>query len=329
MHKRYVGIAVAVAVLGAALAAHGQWTWTPETGRFVNLKKLPKETPELQVEFARSLMLEGQYKKALRETNKFENYYGDSDYADENQFLRGEIRMAQGKHMAAAKEFQQVVANYPESDLYEDVIAKQYEIGDFYYDRGERNVARRVWRPFRKRPFTRAIEVYNMVIDNQPFTAEAAEAQYKVGLCHFTLEEYIEAAYEYQRVVEDYGTSDWVDEAGYGLAMCYYNASLPPEYDQAPSYLAIRSIDEFKGRFPGDSRGAELDGKRVEMRERIAAQRLKTAQFYEKRRKFEAARIYYEVVTEQFPETVSAGQAQEWLDTNPQGTTPGAEPEAT
>jgi outer membrane assembly lipoprotein YfiO len=304
---------VGVVLLGVATTARAQWKWTPQTGRWINEKRMPKETPELQVDYARSLMLQGDLKKAFRETDKFVSFYGDGEYADQNQFLRGEIRMAQGKYMDAAKEFQQVVAAYPDSELYSEVIAKQYEIGDIYYAHGEANLDKGWWRLFRKRPFRKSIEVYTMVIDNQPFTDEAAEAQYKVGLCHFTLEEYIEAAFEYQRVIEDYASSDWVDEASYGLAMCYYESSLPPDYDQAPSYLTIQAVEDFKVRFPGDNRVADLEEKAAEVRERIATQRLQTAQFYEKRRRFDSARIYYNVVIDQFPDTQAAGEAQEWL----------------
>ncbi len=307
------GVAILLFALGAPERAEGQWVWTPQTGRFVNLKRLPKETPELQVEHARSLLVRGEYKQAIRETDKFEAYYGDSEYADENQFLRGEIRLAQGKYTVAAKEFQQVVSNYPESDRYGEVISKQYDIGDRFYAEGQRNLDRGWWHLFRKRPFKNAIEVYNLVIDNEPFTPEAAQAQYKVGLCHFTLKEYIEAAYEYRRVVEDYSTSDWVDEASHDLAMCYYEASLPPDYDQSPSQLAVNAMDDFLQRYPGDERETDMEGKREEMRERIAQQRLNTARFYEKRQKYDAARIYYEVVVKQFPETQAAQEAQKWL----------------
>lgn len=309
---RWVGAAVALTVMVQG-AAYAQWTWSPQTGRWINVKRLPKETPELQVEYARSLMVQGDYKKALRETDKFKDYYHDTEWADDNQFLRGEITEAQGNLLSAAKEFQQVVSAYPESDLFDEVIAKQYGIGDHFYDRGTANMGKSWWYPMRKRPFRRAITVYTMVIDNQPFTDSAAQAQYKVGLCHFTLEEYKEAAFEYQKVIDDYAASDFVDEASYGLAMCHYKDSLPPAYDQAPSLLAVEAVDNFKRKFPNDSRVAELDGIKTEMLNRVAEQRLRTAKFYEKRRKFDSAAIYYEVVAEQFPDSSSAQEAEAWL----------------
>lgn len=298
------------------MAAQAQWRWTPETGRWVNIRNMPRETAELQYEHARGLMLEGNLKRAWRETEKFDKWYGDSDFADRNQFLRGEIRMAQGKDVSAAREFQQVVSNYPDTGLFDEVISQQYAIGDKLYERGQVRL-NQWWRPFRQRPLRRSAEVYEMVVQNQPFTPEAAEAQYKIGLTHFTRENYYEAAYEYRRVIEDYGGSDWVDEASHGLALCYYELSLPPEYDQSPSRLAIRAIDDFKARFPHDERVQDLDEIRVEMHESIAQQRLQSAQFYEKRRQFPAAKLYYQRVVDQFPGTGAASEAEAWLAAHP------------
>lgn len=313
-------VALSVLIGGAAEA---QWRWTPETGRFVNIKRQPKETAELQLEFARSFLIQGEYKNALRETGKFIDFYGDSELADQNRYLRGEIKMAEGDWVGAAQEFQQVVVNYPGSALYDQVIEQQYAIGDALYDKGVRNIEEKGpwysfgWRPFKLKPFKKAIEVYSMVIENQPFTPAAAEAQYKVGLCHQTREEYIEAAFEYRRVIEDYSSSEWVDDASYSLAKTYEAQSLPPDYDQVPSQLTIEAIDSFAARFPGDERHAELVPVRTKMRENIARQRLNTARFYEHRRLFGPARLCYEVVVREFPETEAAKTAQAWLDANP------------
>lgn len=312
------GLRVLIVALVAvwALPVHAQWTWTPQTGRWVNLKRLPKETAELQIEHARALMLDGDYRKAMKETEKFTQFYANDPLADENQYLRGEILMAQGKWMDAAKEFQKLLASHPETKRYGEALAKQYEIGDKYYDKGLERIQKRFVFFNKKRPLKRAAEVYGMVVENQPFTAEAAQAQYKIGLCHFTRKEYTEAAYEYRRVVEDYASSDYVDEASYGLAECYYKASLSPAYDQAPSQLAIEAVDEFKARYPEDERNAGLAEWRGEMRESIARQRLQTAQFYEKRREFASARLYYEQVAGEFGETGAAETAKSWLAEN-------------
>lgn len=301
--------------LGVVYTAEAQWTWSPQTRRFINLKRMPKESAELQMEYARTLFIAGEYRDALTETNKFEAFYKESDFSDDNQYLRAEIYLAQGKLMRAARTFQQVISTYPDTELYEGAIKHQYTIGDQLYEAGLKKMQKR-FTIFRKRPLKQAIEVYTMVVDNQPFTPEAAEAQYKIGLCHFTRKEYIEAAFEYRRVVEEYADSDWVDEAQYDLAKTYYTMARPADYDQTPSQLAIDQIDNFLVRFPTDERAADLQAKRLEMSNEIALQRLRSAQFYEKRREFDAARLYYGIVVEQYPGTPAAEQAQAWLSQN-------------
>lgn len=310
------GRSLVLVIILLAGTAGAEWTWTPETGRWVNAKRLPKETAELQVEYARSLMLEGKYKQAMEETSKFSKFFPTSDAADDNQFLRGEIRMKQQNYKSASKEFQQVLKNYPDTDLYQQAIANQYVIGDHFYEEGQKKMNKK-WALLKKRPLKRASEVYGMVIENQPFTPEAAQAQYKVGLCHYAREEYTEAAFEYRRVIEDYAGSEFVDDAGFGLAMCYYDGSRPPDYDQTNSELAVRAIDDFTSQFPTDGRTAELDTKRAEMRARMAEGQLRSAAFYVKRREFLSARIYYELIAKDFADTPAATKANEWLAANP------------
>lgn len=325
---RRLALPLVLILIGWTGAASAQWVWTPETGRFVNLDNLPKETPELQVEHARSLMVGGEYKRAFNETNKFLEFYPDTAYADENQFIRGEIKLAQEEYLDAAEEFQKVISQYPESDLYDDVIERQYNIADTLFEKGEERVAKqekgfRPWRPlqrinpFRRRPFKKAIDVYAMVIENQPFTPEAAKAQYKIGLAHFEREEYLEASFEFRRVIEDYPTSDRVRDAAYYLTRSYEEAALEPEYDQSPSKLAIDSIREFTRRFPDDPRVEERQDVLLDMRERMAQQRLLTAEYYERRAEPDSARIYYEITAYEFSETEAAGEALAWLEAHP------------
>jgi outer membrane protein assembly factor BamD (BamD/ComL family) len=128
--------------------------------------------------------------------------------------------------------------------------------------------------------------------------------------------QYVEAAFEYKRVIEDYSTSPWVDDAAASLADCYVDSALKSDYDQQPSQLAITAIDEFKERFPDDARNADLAKKKLAMQESIADQRLKVAQFYTRRHNFDSARMYYEMVTKDFPATSAAQKANEWLDKN-------------
>jgi outer membrane protein assembly factor BamD (BamD/ComL family) len=322
-NSRLLGVGL-VLISGSAIA---EWTWTPETGRLVNLDRMPKETPELQVEFARGLLVGKKYEKAFNETDKFIKFYPDTDWSDDNQKLRGDIRLADGEYTKAADEYQLVITGYPDSPLYNSVIQQQYVVGNTLYSEGQKRVEKvdnaSSWNIYRKlrfnkyRPLKKAIEVYTMVIDNQPFTDTASEAQYKVGLCHFTRGEYLESAFEYRRVLEDYGQSEWVQEALFSLIQAYDHASRPAEYDQAPSQLTIDTINQYKRQYPSDTRIAEMDEVVDKLNSRIAEQHLFTAKHYEKRGHKLAARMSYERVVEEYANTLAAEDAQKWLAKNP------------
>lgn len=325
--NRYV---VAITLCGAFLlsaAASAQWIYTPEIGRFINLKNFPRETAELQLQYARSLFVAGDYSAALDEASKFDTYYANTPEADQNQFLRGEIYQADGKFTKAVQEYQRVVNEYPGSPLYDDVIEKQYAIGDALYDKGVAAVERKdtsLWRklryrisPFKHRSFKQAIDVYEQVTDNNPFAPESAEAQFKIGRSHEATKKYIEAADAYLRVLEDYPDSPWVREAAYGLTQAYNNSTYEPDYDQGPSLLTIRSVREFQARFPQDGRNEELAALETEMWDRVSQQRYQTARFYERRQDPTAARIYHVLNVREHPESPSAELSQAWLDEHP------------
>ena len=155
--------------------------------------------------------------------------------------------------------------------------------------------------------------MYSLVLDNQRFTDAAARAQYRIGLSHFTREQYLDASFEYRQVLEMYPNSEYVRDASYGLVRTYQELSLDPDYDQEPSQLTMNRIVDFASQFPGDDRLEELEQVSAEMEGNIARQRLQTAKFYERRRLFLSAHISYRAVAEQYPGTESGREAEEWL----------------
>jgi outer membrane protein assembly factor BamD len=325
--RRIASVCALCFAMSAAAPAFAQWVYTPEIGRFINLKSFPRETAELQLQYARSLFVAGDYSDALGEIEKFDTFYGDAPEADQNQFLRAEVYQAQDRYLRAAQEYQRVVTQYPGSPLYDDVIREQYAIGDALYDRGVENLEKKdssLWRRlryrmnfFKHRSFRQAIDVYELVTANNPFAPESAEAQFKIGRSHEAQENHIEAADAYLQVLEDYPDSPWVREAAYGLTEAYWNQTYGPDYDQGPSLLTIRSIREFQARFPEDERNDGLRENQAELWERIAQQRYQSARFYERRRDFLSARIFHVMVVNEHPETEAARRSQEWLDANP------------
>ena len=305
-------VIIAVVLVAYAGAANAVWVWTPETGRWVNPKNQPKETPEAQLEYASQLRLAGDYEEALGEYEKFFKFYPDSDLCPEAQFQIGELYEARGDYERASKEYQKVVSNWRASDLFDKVLEKQYEIADRFYQ--EEMARTRRFRLFRGRYLRRAIRIYEQVIENAPFGPAAAQAQYRIAECYFASGHYLEATYEYQKVLDEYPSSEWAGQAMYGLAMCYYEQALPAEYDQTIARKSVEQFRLFAGLYPDDPKTQEATQKIADLLEEMARQQLVVAAYYEKIQRPDSARVYYRTVVAKYPGTQAADEAKEKLE---------------
>jgi outer membrane assembly lipoprotein YfiO len=297
-----------LALVSCAGVAHAVWVWTPETGRWINPRNQPRETPEAQLEYASQLRLAGEYEEALTEYEKLFRFYPDSDVCPEAQFQIGQLYEAMGEYERASQEYQKVISNWRSSELFDEVIAKQYEIADWFYQ--QELARRRGFRLFRGRYLRKGIQIYEQVIEDAPFGPAAAQAQYRIAECYFALGQYLEATYEYQKVLDEYPSSEWAGQAMYGLAMCYYKQALPAEYDQTIARKAIEQFETFTGMYPDDPKTDEAAARIAELRERIARQQLLIAQFYERTEKADSARVYYRIVVAKYPNTDAAAEAR-------------------
>ena len=293
--------------LAFAGSASAVWVWTPETGRWVNPKNQPKETAEAQLEYANQLRLAGDYDEALSEYEKFFMFYPDSELCAEAQFQVGGLYEARGDYERASNEYKKVISNWPTSDFFDKVIEKQYEIADWFCQKEAKRAGR--FTLFRGRYLLKAIEIYEWVIENAPFGRAAARAQYTIADCNFALGRYLEATYEYQKVLDEYPASGWAGQATYGLAICYYKQALPGEYDQTIARKAVEQFRLFVRMHPDDSKTEEAEMRIAELREDMARQQLMIARFYERIEKPASARLYYGFAVAKYPGTEAASEA--------------------
>jgi outer membrane assembly lipoprotein YfiO len=296
-------------------SAHAAWTWTPEIGRWINLKRQPRETAGLQYQYAEQVLTEGDTEKAIQEYEKILRYFPDSSYCELAQYSIGRALEAQEDYKEAVEAYQEVIDNYPNSRLFDNVLKKQRGIADHYFNEGVKREEKFVL--LRGSNFDKAIETYRKVINNQPFSELSAEAQYRIGLCYMKLELYEEASAEFQKVIDFHPSSEWAAEAAYGTAECKYNQVLPSEYDKSAVDDALAKFRFFLRMYPDSSRAEEARAKLDELEERAAEHEFNIAMYYHRYMKYDSARMYFDSITRDYPETQWAEKARETLEQMP------------
>lgn len=287
---------------------YSYWIWTPKSGKWVNPKNAPKSTPKEQFEYAKSFYDQKKYEEAKREFQRLFKNYPKSAEASEGQYYLGLIEEEQGDIYAAYLAYQLVIDKYPFSERIQEIIEREYKIGERFMS-GEKRKAFGVVLPV-ENP---AIEIFNKVIENSSYGPYAARAQYKLGLVLKGLMRYYEAEEAFNKVVANYPSNEWAEAAKFQLAACRAAVSRGPEYDQGAAQEAQDKFEEFVRDHPDAVLSKEAEKNINQLRLKEAESQYNIARFYEKQKAYDAAKIYYNDIINNYSEEPWPQKAAERL----------------
>ncbi len=291
---------------GDALA---YWIWTPETGKFINPKYEPKETPQKQFDWAMTFFESEDYKKAIDEFEKLIKHYPLSKLSSEARFYIGLSYENMGEYYRAFKDYQQVIDKYPYTERVEEIIEREYRIGNLFYTGQKSKILGMALLPAKDK----AIEIFGIVVENGPYSQYADIAQYKLGQCYMEMDDYINAALAFKKIIENYPKSPLIDDAKYQIAICAVNSTSGPEYNEEDTDKAIKEFRDFVNRYPDSQMEKEARHFISKLENQKAQNDFNIAQFYEKRGNRDSAIIYYEEILNKYPESELAVKALERL----------------
>lgn len=292
----------------AVSSAYPFWIWTPKTGKWVNPKNVAKDNPKAQFEYALSFYNEKKLDDASREFKKLLKEYPKSFEASESQYYLGLIEEKRENLYEAYQAYQRVIDKYPFSERIKEIIEKEYAIAEKFMS-GQKRKVLGMTLPV-ENP---AIEVFSKVVDNSTYGPLAPKAQYKLGLVLKGLQRYYEAEDAFNKVISNYPDSEWVEPAKFQIASCRSAVSRSSDYDQGATGEAKQKFEEFVREHPDAVLSQEAEGNIAKLKEKEAEASFNTARFYEKQKAYQAAKIYYDNVVNNYPESAWTAKALERL----------------
>ena len=285
--------------------AYAIWVWTPETNKWVNPKYAVKDTPQEQLEYALSFYKSKQYKEAIREFRKLLKHYPRAREAPSAQFYLAVISEERDSLMKAFKDYQLVIDKYPFSERANEIVQRQYGLG-------MKLMEGRTKEGMLKGMFTDdygVVEIFRQVIKNAPYGKLAPTAQYKIGLYLQEKGLFQEARDEFEKVINDYPESEWTKAAKYQIALSDAQRSTDAQYDQRVTEEAVAAFKEFVEVYPDADLSKDAKVQISQLREKEAENNFVIAQFYEKQKRYDAAKVYYKAVVDDFSDSTWAKQA--------------------
>lgn len=154
-----------------------------------------------------------------------------------------------------------------------------------------------------------ALRYFNRFVLTGGTDPRVHQARYYVGQAHFSRGDYLTAAAEFSRLSGDLGRADLSDDARFMACRSYEELAPGPQLDQEYTRAAMDHCRALLDYFP-DSEYSERAAAIIErMRSRLAEKAFQTGDWYQGRRAFDSAIIYFEDVADNYAETDWAPRA--------------------
>ena len=284
------------------------WEWTPKTNRWINPKYSVKDTAAEQFAWAESFAKKGKIDIAIKKHEQLIEHFPISSYAAASQYRIGELYLEKGDNLRAFWALQKVIEDYPQTKFIGKVVTKEFEIANSLFE-GKR-------RRFAKIPIPGSVktaELFEKIVENEPFGKYAAESQYKSGLSYLKEKNPEGAKEAFQKVGDNYPKSKWAEKASYRLIL--FSSRKKQKIARDQSYLSetVDQCKEFKSIYSESEKEKEIDTIIDSAHQKEAEKLFSIGLFYEKKKEKKAATIYYQKIIRLYPQTEIAKSAEEKL----------------
>lgn len=172
-----------------------------------------------------------------------------------------------------------------------------------YYQHGVETLAgKRTFLLFHDIDYAKAIEYFQEVIDNYPYSDFAILAELQIADIHFERGEYEEASSYYHDFVELHPNHAKVSYALYRNGLCSFNQMRASDRDQAPTREAVAQFKALIERYPQSEMASDAAIRLRECEDRLARQDIDIADYYYSQRAWFAAARRYRAALKDFPE---------------------------
>jgi outer membrane protein assembly factor BamD len=274
----------------------------------VGQEKWDRPRAKDQLEVAQQAYAKEKYNVAIKAAKRLVQRWPLSDYAPEAQYLLA--RSYEARHMdeRAFKEYQKLVEKYPKSEHYAEAVSRQFEIAN-------RFLAGQWFKLWGYVPFFPSMEktaqMYEKMVKSAPYSDLAPQAQMNIGKAQEKQHEYSKAVEAYATAADRYRERPVAADALFKVALTYQRQSKEAEYDQSIAGKAIATMTDFIALYPEDPRVKQAQQAIEDLRREEARGSYVIAKYYERRKRWSGALVYYNEVLLKDRNSPYAKEAQE------------------
>ncbi len=293
--------------------------FSADTWRLQQGKDLESISPQDQDRFMwevaeiKKLVNSGQAEAARQAFDKLKKDHPDIAGPDLDAFIEAEILFCEGKFTRAVRAYDKLLVEFPDSQLTEAALSRQFEIATAFLA-GRKVQALRF---FRMKGYATGEKIMERITDQASDSSIGINASVAVAKNYEKRRKFNEAYLKWQDISMQWESGQTARDALLAMARCkhsVYNShpeNRRPMYDASSLNSAKTYYERFKSQYPEDAGKIGANEILKEINEQQARKQYTIGQYYERTGNRQAANLYYDMVIRQWPGTQAAETAKQ------------------
>jgi outer membrane protein assembly factor BamD len=253
---------------------------------------------------------EGNSKRAIKAYQKILKRYPHDVVAPEAALAVGQLQEQRQDYLRAAGAYAYLVEHYPQSPHFDEAIEAQFRIGEMYLAGKKRKILGVTV----SNMLDAAVEIFANVVRSAPYGKYTARAQFDIGLAREKQGLADAAITAYQAVIDKFPNEPVAADAQYQIGYLWYAAARAGTKDPNAVSRAKLGFQDFLFRYPHSEKAPQARENLARLEHKATSDSFGIAKFYDKRRNYRAAVIYYNDVIRQQPGSAQGDEAKRRID---------------
>jgi outer membrane protein assembly factor BamD len=249
---------------------------------------------------------DGNRKRAIKAYTTLVKKYAHSTLASGALFRAAKLTEDGGDLVKAARLYRALMEFYPNTEHFTEAIEAQFRIGELYVN-GKKLKLFGV--PVGASMDT-AVEIFAAIVRSAPYGRYTARAQFDIGRAREKQGAGDLAVTAYQAVVEKFPNDPLAVDAQYQIGYIWLKETRGGNYDPKAAAQAKTAFQDFLFRFPKSEKVPQAQEDLRELQQHQINSSLDVAKYYERRKNYRAAVIYYNEVIRQQPDSPQSTAAK-------------------
>lgn len=312
---RFITASVAILLSVCCEAAVCAETWQLERGgELKGVSAQGQDGYRQAVAQIKQLVNTGQTSAVRKALDKLKKDFPEIAGPDLDAFIAAELLFCKGKFPKAARSYEKFTTDFPQSELYQAALDRQFEIATAYLA-GQKISVLGI---FRIKGYDTGVKIMEKITDRAGELPIGLKAAVAVAESYEKRGKFSEAYQKWSEISSRWPTGQMGRDALLSMARCKHAAYRGPRYDSSDLVSAKSYYGNFRLRYPDTAnQEIDIDKKLNQIEEQSAYKQFSIGRYYQKTGNIESANLYYQMVVGNWPQTTAAKMAQAAMNEKP------------